>query len=166
MKSQLTHLDEKGDAQMVDVSKKDMSARSAVARGFIQLSGEVVGLLKGPKGDALQVARLAAIMATKRTDELIPLCHTIGLDHAEIRFGLGPDVVGLEVTTRCRGATGVEMEALVGVQIGLATIFDMVKARCPEAVIFGVHVVQKIGGKTGHWTHPDPPGGSEGFEWL
>jgi len=160
MEDQLTHLNEKGEAHMVDVSAKSSSLRRACARGFLRLNPDTISKLNsgaGPKGDAYGVARIAAILAAKRTDELIPLCHTLGLDHCEVRFAHSGDVIGVEVISTCHGTTGVEMEALVGVQIGLATLFDMAKALSPEATFFGVHVAWKIGGKRGEWHHPSPP---------
>jgi cyclic pyranopterin phosphate synthase len=160
LKNSLTHISDKGDAQMVDVSQKSVTVRRACARGFLRLSAATVELIRsgnGPKGEVFGVARIAGILAAKRTDELIPMCHTLGLDHCDIRFGVEGEVVAVEVVTSCRGATGVEMEALVAVHIALATLHDMVKAIEPEAVAFGVHVAWKEGGKKGFWEHANPP---------
>lgn len=160
MKESLTHINDRGDAQMVDVSQKTETLRRACARGFLRLSSTSISLIRsgnGPKGEALGVARIAGILAAKRTDELIPLCHTLGLDHCDIRFGSEDEVLAVEVVTSCRGATGVEMEALVAVHIALATLHDMVKAIEPEAMAFGIHVAWKEGGKKGYWAHPTPP---------
>lgn len=153
----LTHLDEAGQARMVDVSAKDVSARSATASGRVLLSPAAVAALREgtvPKGDALAVARIAAIQGAKRTPELIPLCHPIGLHGVTADLTVGDDGVLIEVTARTADRTGVEMEALTAVTVGALALIDMVKAVDPAAVISDVKVLEKTGGKTGHWTRP------------
>ncbi|GAA0399995.1 cyclic pyranopterin monophosphate synthase MoaC [Microbispora corallina] len=151
----LTHIDESGAARMVDVSEKDVSARTAVATGRVLLSPETVALLRSgevPKGDALGVARIAGIMGAKRTPDLVPLCHPIALHGVKVDLIVADD--GVDITARVRTAdrTGVEMEALTAVTVAALALVDMVKAVDPEAVITGVRVEEKTGGKTGRWT--------------
>ncbi|MEV3985653.1 cyclic pyranopterin monophosphate synthase MoaC [Nonomuraea sp. NPDC049758] len=153
--SEFTHLDETGAARMVDVSAKDVSARTATATGRVLLSSEVVALLRSgevPKGDALGVARIAGIMGAKRTPDLIPLCHPIAL-HG-VKVVLDVEDWGVAITARVRTAdrTGVEMEALTAVTVAALALIDMVKAVDPAAVITDVRVEEKVGGKTGLWT--------------
>ncbi|MEV4400298.1 cyclic pyranopterin monophosphate synthase MoaC [Nonomuraea sp. NPDC049607] len=153
--SEFTHLDETGAARMVDVSAKDVSARTATATGRVLLSSEVVALLRSgevPKGDALGVARIAGIMGAKRTPDLIPLCHPIAL-HG-VKVVLDVEDWGVSITCRVRTAdrTGVEMEALTAVTVAALALIDMVKAVDPAAVITDVRVEEKVGGKTGLWT--------------
>ncbi|MGW2215373.1 cyclic pyranopterin monophosphate synthase MoaC [Nonomuraea sp. NPDC001684] len=153
--SEFTHLDETGAARMVDVSAKDVSARSATATGRVLLSSEVVALLRSgevPKGDALGVARIAGIMGAKRTPDLVPLCHPIAL-HG-VKVVLDVEDWGVAITARVRTAdrTGVEMEALTAVTVAALALIDMVKAVDPAAVITDVRVEEKVGGKTGLWT--------------
>lgn len=155
--SELTHLDQAGQARMVDVSAKDITARSATARGRVLLSAAAVTALrdgKVPKGDALAVARIAAIQGTKRTPELIPLCHPIGLHGVVVEITIEDDGVVIEVTTRTADRTGVEMEALTGVVVGGLALVDMIKSIDPAATISDVMVLEKTGGKTGHWRRP------------
>ncbi|MFF0870131.1 cyclic pyranopterin monophosphate synthase MoaC [Nonomuraea sp. NPDC003560] len=153
--SEFTHLDETGAARMVDVSAKDVSARSATASGRVLLSSDVVALLRSgevPKGDALGVARIAGIMGAKRTPDLVPLCHPIAL-HG-VKVVLDVEDWGVAITARVRTAdrTGVEMEALTAVTVAALALIDMVKAVDPAAVITDVRVEEKVGGKTGLWT--------------
>ncbi|MBO3751488.1 cyclic pyranopterin monophosphate synthase MoaC [Streptosporangiaceae bacterium NEAU-GS5] len=153
----LTHVDEAGDARMVDVSEKAVSSRTAVATGRVLLSKEAVALLRSgdvPKGDALGVARIAGIMGAKRTPDLIPLCHPIAL-HG-VKVGLEVVDEGVEITARVKTAdrTGVEMEALTAVSVAALALIDMVKAVDPAAVITDVRVEEKLGGKTGTWKRP------------
>ena len=153
----LTHLDQAGHARMVDVSAKDVSARTATASGRVLLSPAAVAALREgtvPKGDALAVARIAAIQGAKRTPELIPLCHPIGLHGVAVDLAVTDDGVRLEVTARTADRTGVEMEALTAVTVGALALIDMIKAVDPAAVISDVKVLEKTGGKTGHWTRP------------
>ena len=151
---ELTHLDDSGAARMVDVSGKDVSARTATARGRVVVSDEVLRLLRDgalPKGDALAVARIAGIMAAKRTPDLVPLCHPIALHGVTVDLDVTDDGVMIEATTRTADRTGVEMEALTSVAVAGLALIDMVKAVDPEAVITDVRVMSKTGGKTGDW---------------
>ncbi|ETK30972.1 cyclic pyranopterin monophosphate synthase MoaC [Microbispora sp. ATCC PTA-5024] len=151
----LTHIDESGAARMVDVSEKDVSARTAVATGRVLLSPETVALLRSgevPKGDALGVARIAGIMGAKRTPDLVPLCHPIALHGVKVDLTVADDGVDIAARVRTADRTGVEMEALTAVTVAALALVDMVKAVDPEAVITGVRVEEKTGGKTGHWT--------------
>jgi cyclic pyranopterin phosphate synthase len=149
-----SHVDESGAARMVDVSAKDVSVRTATAQGRVDLSAECVALLRGegvPKGDVLAVARIAGIMGTKRTPDLIPLCHPIAVHGVTV--DLTVDDAGVAVTAMVRTAdrTGVEMEALTAVTVACLTVIDMTKAVDPRGSITGVQVLTKSGGKTGSW---------------
>lgn len=149
-----THLDEAGSAHMVDVSAKDVSARTARATGFVRTSAAVVALLREgglPKGDALAVARIAGITGAKRTPDLVPLCHPIALHGVDVDLTVTDEGVAVEVTARTADRTGVEMEALTAVAAAGLAMIDMVKAVDPEATITDVRVEEKTGGKTGHW---------------
>lgn len=153
----LTHLDEDGSARMVDVSAKPVTAREAVATGRITMKEEAAsaiaqGLVK--KGDALAVARVAGIMAAKRTADLIPLCHPIPLTSVVIDFQLEAQGVIVKATARTAGQTGVEMEALTAASTALLTIYDMAKAIDKAMVIDGVRLLAKTGGKSGDWRAP------------
>jgi len=153
----LTHLDEAGQARMVDVSGKDVTARSATATGRVSLSEAAVAALRDrtvPKGDALAVARIAAISGTKKTPDLIPLCHPIGLHAVVVDLTVDDHGVQINVTARTADRTGVEMEALTGVVVGALALIDMIKAIDPAATISDVMVLEKTGGKTGHWRRP------------
>jgi cyclic pyranopterin phosphate synthase len=153
----LTHLDRAGHARMVDVSAKDVSARTATASGRVLLSPAAIAALREgtvPKGDALAVARIAAIQGAKRTPDLVPLCHPIGLHGVAVELAVTDDGVVIEVTARTADRTGVEMEALTAVTVGALALIDMIKAVDPAAVISDVKVLEKTGGKTGHWTRP------------
>jgi cyclic pyranopterin phosphate synthase len=156
--SLLTHVDETGAARMVDVSAKAVSVRRAVAAGRVVTTPEVIALLRAddlPKGDALAVARLAGIMGAKRTPDLIPLCHPIGLHGVTVDLALTESTVEITATAKTADRTGVEMEALTAVATaGLAAI-DMIKAVDPAASIEGVRVLRKEGGKTGDWVRPE-----------
>ena len=153
----LTHLDAAGHARMVDVSGKDVTARSATASGTVLLSPEAVAALRQgavPKGDALAVARIAAIQGAKRTPDLIPLCHPIGLHAVTADLEVRDHGVQITCTARTADRTGVEMEALTAVTVGALALIDMVKAIDPAAVITDVRVEEKTGGKTGSWHRP------------
>ena len=155
--SELTHLDAQGAARMVDVSAKPVTAREAVAAGRIAMSAEAAeaiaqGLVK--KGDVLSVARIAGIMAAKRTAELIPLCHPLPLDAVTIDFALEDCAITVTATARTAGRTGVEMEAMTAVSVALLTIYDMAKAVDKGMVIGEVRLVAKSGGKSGDWRAP------------
>ena len=155
--SQLTHVDEAGAARMVDVSAKDVTARRAVAAGRVVTTRDVIDLLRGdglPKGDALAVARLAGIMGAKRTPDLIPLCHPIGLHGVVVELTLTDTTVEITATTKTADRTGVEMEALTSVATAGLTMIDMIKAVDPAASIEAVRVLRKEGGKTGDWVRP------------
>lgn len=150
----LTHLDADGAARMVDVSAKAVTAREAVASGRIDMSGEAAaaiaqGLVK--KGDVLAVARVAGIMAAKRTADLIPLCHPIALSAVTVDFDLDESGVSATATARTAGQTGVEMEALTAASIALLTVYDMAKALDKAMVIGNVRLIAKTGGKSGDW---------------
>ena len=156
----LTHLDPGGDATMVDVGDKDVTARRAVARGVLRCSRRAFGLLTGganPKGDIQQVARVAGIMAGKRTGELIPLCHI--LPGASVSVEIEPDasLPGLRATATAKiaGRTGVEMEALTAVAVALLTAYDMLKAVDRGMTIESVELVEKAGGRSGEWRRED-----------
>lgn len=155
--SKLTHLDEEGSAHMVDVSAKAVTAREAVATGRISMSGEAAeaiarGLVK--KGDVLAVARVAGIMAAKRTADLIPLCHPIALSSVAMDFDLDGSGVTVTATARTAGQTGVEMEALTAASVALLTIYDMAKALDKGMIIGDVRLLAKTGGKSGNWRAP------------
>jgi cyclic pyranopterin phosphate synthase len=153
----LPHLDAAGHARMVDVSGKDITTRTATASGTVLLSPAAIGALRSatvPKGDALAVARIAAIQGAKRTPELIPLCHPIGLHSVQVELVVHDHGVQITCTTRTADRTGVEMEALTAVTVGALALIDMVKAIDPAAVIADVRVEEKTGGKTGRWHRP------------
>jgi cyclic pyranopterin phosphate synthase len=152
--SGLTHVDETGAARMVDVSAKEVTARTAVATGTVRTTPAVVELLRAgamPKGDALGVARIAGIMGAKRTPDLIPLCHPIALHAIEVALDLSDEAVTVTATVRTADRTGVEMEALTAVAVAGLALIDMIKAVDPAAVIDGIRVLRKEGGKTGTW---------------
>jgi cyclic pyranopterin phosphate synthase len=153
----LTHVDETGAARMVDVSAKDVTDRVAVASGRVLVTGEVVALLRGdgvPKGDALGVARVAGIMAAKRTPDLVPLCHPLAISGVTVDLEVHDDGVAITATVRTTDRTGVEMEALTAVSVAALTVVDMVKAVDKAAVITDVRVESKTGGKSGAWQRP------------
>ena len=154
MNAELTHLDETGQARMVDVSGKDVTARTARASGRVLLSAEAVAALRSgqvPKGDALAVARIAGIQGAKKTPDLIPLCHPIGLHGVTVGLTVTDEGVDITATTRTADRTGVEMEALTSVSVAALALIDMVKAIDPAAVITDVRVDEKAGGKSGTW---------------
>jgi cyclic pyranopterin monophosphate synthase len=156
-KSRLTHVDEAGAARMVDVTAKEVTDRVAVATGRVLVSPAVVGLLRGegvPKGDALGVARVAGIMAAKRTPDLVPLCHPLAISGVTVDLEVHDDAVGITATVRTADRTGVEMEALTAVTVAALTIVDMVKAVDKAAVITDVRIESKSGGKSGSWQRP------------
>jgi cyclic pyranopterin monophosphate synthase len=157
MVERLSHLDAAGKARMVDVSGKDVTAREATASGRVLLSAAAVAALRDgqvPKGDALAVARIAGIQGAKRTPDLVPLCHPIGLHSVTVDLAVTDDGVDITATTRTADRTGVEMEALTAVTVAALTLIDMIKAIDPAAVITGVQVEEKLGGKTGTWRRP------------
>ena len=150
--SRLTHTDEVGAARMVDVSAKAETVREAVAKGRVVMQAETLALIgqnKAAKGDVLAAARLAGIMAAKRTAELIPLCHPLPVSAGAVDLALGDAAVEITATVRTTGRTGVEMEALTAVSVAALTIYDMVKAVDRGMRIEAVRVVRKSGGKSG-----------------
>jgi cyclic pyranopterin phosphate synthase len=149
-----THLDAAGAARMVDVSAKDITARTATASGRVVVSADVVRLLRGggvPKGDALAVARLAGIQGAKRTPELVPLAHPIALHGVTVDLTVDDDAVRISATARTADRTGVEMEALTAVAVAGLALIDMVKSIDPAAAITDVRVDEKTGGSHGRW---------------
>jgi cyclic pyranopterin monophosphate synthase len=160
--SELSHLDAKGRAKMVDVAEKAVTHRVCVARGAVRMSGETLRRISEgslPKGEVLTIARLAGIQAAKRTHEWIPLCHALPLDGVELE--LEPDPAGprvlIQARARAHARTGVEMEALVAVSAAALTIYDMCKAVDRGMAIENVHLVSKQGGKSGEWHRSDDP---------
>jgi len=156
--SELSHVDAGGAARMVDVSGKAVSVRQAVATGVLNTTAEVIGLIADgrlPKGDALATARIAGILAAKRTPDLVPLCHPIAISAVTIELLPGPESVSITATVRTTDRTGVEMEALTAVAVAGLTLHDMVKAVDPAATLDAVRVERKDGGKTGTWTRPE-----------
>jgi cyclic pyranopterin monophosphate synthase len=154
---QLTHVDAKGAARMVDVSGKDVTIRRAVAAGTVTTTTAVIQLLQRnslPKGDAIATARIAGIMGAKRTPDLIPLCHPISLHGVSVDITLRDDSVDIAATVRTADRTGVEMEALTAVAAAGLAMIDMVKAVDPAASLNDVRVLRKEGGKTGLWVRP------------
>jgi cyclic pyranopterin phosphate synthase len=153
----LTHFDEAGHAHMVDVGGKAETRRIARATGSIRMQAATLAAIVGgtaKKGDVLGVARIAAIQAAKRTAELIPLCHPLPLTHVQVDFAIDEPAAAVHCTAQCEtlGRTGVEMEALTAVQVGLLTIYDMVKAIDRGMVMEGIRVLEKHGGKSGSWS--------------
>ncbi len=156
MKTPLTHFDQAGQAHMVDVSDKDVTRRVARAAGRIQMNAATFDLIasgSAEKGDVLGVARLAAIQGTKRTSDLIPLCHPIALTRVAVEFTLDQENIAVEclATAETVGRTGVEMEALTAVSVALLTIYDMCKAVDRGMVLGEIRLVEKMGGRSGHW---------------
>ena len=154
--SDLTHFDERGNARMVDVSGKDITKRTATAQGVISVSREVMDAVIGKKikkGDVLTVAQIAGIMGTKRTSDLIPMCHPLSLNNAGVTFDIDDEACTITAvcTAVCEEKTGVEMEALTGVSVALLTIYDMCKSVDKRMVISDIHLVEKTGGKSGEF---------------
>lgn len=157
MSARLTHFDEEGRAAMVDVSAKDETERVAVAGGRVVMAPETLALIRAGeigKGDVLGVARLAGIMAAKRTADLIPLCHPLSLTSVAVELTPDPEVSAVEITATCRlkGRTGVEMEALTAVSVAALTVYDMCKAVDRGMRVEAVRLLRKEGGKSGVWT--------------
>jgi cyclic pyranopterin phosphate synthase len=148
----LTHIDDKGAARMVDVGGKAVTERRAVARGLLRVSPSTIELVRDratPKGDVLAAARLAGIMAAKRTSDLIPLAHPLPLTHASVDLVLEPDGIAIEATVATSARTGVEMEALTAVAVAGLTLYDMLKSIERGAMLTDVRLVEKTGGKSG-----------------
>ena len=155
--SKLTHLDEQGAAAMVDVGGKVETVREAVADGRIRMSPEALAAVRegsAAKGDVLAVARVAGIMAAKRTSDLIPLCHPLALSKVAVDFAFEGDAVRAIATVRLTGRTGVEMEALTAVSVALLTVYDMAKAIDKAMEIGPIRLLSKTGGKSGDWKRP------------
>ena len=157
----LSHVDKAGRARMVDVGGKPETERTAVAEGQVRMSREAFDQVAAnavAKGDVLAVSEVAGVMAAKRTGELIPLCHPLGLDVVTVEARLAPDLPGVRVTATAKvtGRTGVEMEALTAVSVACLTVYDMVKAIDREMTIEGVRLTSKTGGTRGDWRRSDP----------
>jgi cyclic pyranopterin monophosphate synthase len=151
-RKKLTHIDDKGAARMVDVGGKAVTVRRAVARGLLRVSPSTIELVRDgttPKGDVLAAARLAGIMAAKRTSDLIPLAHPLPLTHASVDLVLEPDGIAIEATVATSARTGVEMEALTAVSVAGLTLYDMLKSIERGATLTDVRLVEKTGGKSG-----------------
>ncbi len=152
--SELSHINAKGEASMVDVAGKAVTDRVAIAEGFVVMERETLRLIEdedAPKGDVLAAARIAGIMAAKRTQELIPLCHQLALSNVSVDFELLPEAPGVrvEAVAKAVGQTGVEMEALTAVAVASLTLYDMLKARDKGMRIEGIRLLSKTGGKSG-----------------
>ena len=162
MAGELTHLDEQGNARMVDVADKSVTHRRAVAGAFVEMKAETLALITGgtaKKGDVLAAARIAGIMAAKRTSDLIPLCHPLSLTHVSVELAAGDDParpgIAIAATAETDGKTGVEMEALTAASVAALTIYDMCKAVDRGMVISDVRLLSKEGGKSGTWTREE-----------
>lgn len=155
----LSHFDERGASRMVDVTAKPITLRMARATGRLRMASETLRVIldrRAAKGDVLEVARLAGILAAKRTDELIPLCHSLGLEAVELSFQpCGDQQLAIEARVTTQGRTGVEMEALTAVSIAALTVYDMIKAIDRGLVIESIRLEEKTGGRSGHFLHPD-----------
>jgi cyclic pyranopterin phosphate synthase len=152
MKKKLSHYDEAGQARMVDVGGKEATRRTARARAFVRMKPSVVKALpRNRKGDPLEVARIAGVMAAKRTHELIPMCHPLALTHVGVEAAVQRDGVLIETSVATTGVTGVEMEALTAAAVAALTVYDMTKALDKGMTIEGVELVEKTGGKSGHY---------------
>jgi cyclic pyranopterin phosphate synthase len=156
--TKLTHIDEHGRAKMVDTSDKEITARRAIASGRVTMSAETITAIRKhstPKGDPLETARLAGIMAAKQTAELIPLCHPLPLTHVEVRAEIDDTGVRLEAEVSTNAQTGVEMEALTAVSVAALTVYDMCKALDKSMTITDVRLELKTGGKSGDYRRPE-----------
>jgi len=158
-KKTLTHLDLSGKARMMDIGDKPVSNRTAIARGEVLMSGETLELIRSgnmKKGDVLTVAQIAGISAAKKTSELIPLCHPLQLSSIQVDFELDPDLPGVIITAevKTKGKTGVEMEALTAVSVAALTIYDMAKSAEKTLRIQNIRLLEKKGGKSGHFINP------------
>ena len=161
--SKLSHLNDKGEARMVDVSDKDVTSRTARAEGFVSMAPETLALVErgeAKKGDVLATARIAGIMAAKKTHELIPLCHPLAITKATIDFETSGNPAGIRVTAEVKvsGQTGVEMEALTAVSVACLTIYDMLKAADKAMSFSGIRLVEKTGGRSGTYRAEPVPG--------
>jgi|SRR5579885_2429919 len=159
----LSHFNKDGSVHMVDVSGKQATARRARARGFVQMSPEVLKALPdNPKGNPLEIARIAGISAAKQTASLIPLCHPLPLTNADVQLKLASDGVEIEATVATRAVTGVEMEALTAVSVAALTIYDMCKAIDKGMMINGIQLIEKTGGKSGRYLREQGRGNRQG----
>ena len=163
--TRLTHITSDGTAQMVDVGAKSETARHALAEGSVKMRPETLDAIRrgdAKKGDVIGTARIAGIMAAKRTHELIPLCHPLGLDSVAVEIKPDEELPGLHIcaTARVTGKTGVEMEALTAASVACLTIYDMAKAMDRGMEITNLRLVEKAGGKSGHWRREDAPDGT------
>ncbi|WP_273428457.1 cyclic pyranopterin monophosphate synthase MoaC [Marinobacter sp.] len=157
--SKLTHLDDNGEARMVDVTDKAVTEREARAEATIRMAPETLSMIvtgDHPKGDVLAVARIAGIMAAKKTHDLIPLCHALNLTSVKVELAPGEDGASVHIQTRCKlsGQTGVEMEALTAASVAALTLYDMCKAVDRGMEIGAVRLLEKKGGRSGHWVSP------------
>ena len=153
----LTHIDDDGAVQMVDVTQKEVTTREAVAAGEIKVNKETIDLISRgvmPKGNVLETARLAGIMAAKRTSDIIPLCHPLGLTGIDVSFEILEDQISVEAVVRVSGKTGVEMEALLAASVSLLTVYDMCKAVDKGMLIDNVRLLKKTGGASGDYVRP------------
>ena len=152
---ELTHINEQGRARMVDVTGKDVTFRQAEAEGRVRMARETVALIRtggAPKGDVLAVAQVAGVMAAKRTHELIPMCHPLRLTAVDIAFTLEEEAVHIRAQVKCKGETGVEMEALTAVSAAALTVYDMCKAVQQDMEITDIRLLRKSGGKSGDYS--------------
>ena len=159
MSARLSHLNERGEARMVDVSEKSVTARTAIAEGFVTMDPKTLDMIldgRAPKGDVLATARIAGIMGAKKTAELIPLCHPLPLTQVTLDFTPSRDPAGLRVTATAKveGKTGVEMEALTAVTVACLTLYDMCKAVDRAMSFSGIRLVEKTGGRSGDFRAP------------
>lgn len=155
--SRLSHVDARGRARMVDVGDKPATAREAVARGLVRMAASTARLVRAgslAKGDPLETARLAGVMAAKKTADLVPLCHPVALTFCDVRLMAARGGFQIEAVARTTGATGVEMEALTAVAAAALTVYDMVKAVDRGVTIGDIRLVEKKGGRSGHWVRP------------
>ncbi len=151
----LSHFDESGQARMVDVSAKSETRRTATAHAFVRMSTAVLeALSSNPKGNPLEVARVAGIMAAKKTADLIPMCHPLGLSHAAVELSMEPAGIRIIATAATTALTGVEMEALTAAAVAALTVYDMTKALDKGIEITDLYLLQKTGGKSGDWNRP------------
>lgn len=160
--NKLSHLDEQGNARMVDIGGKSETVRLAIASGRIRMSADALAAVRAgnaPKGDVLGTARIAGIMAAKKTAELIPMCHPLSLDAVNLDFSFEDDAIRATATASLTGKTGVEMEAVTATAIALVTIYDMAKALDKGMVIEDVRLIEKRGGKSGTWRVGDSQAG-------
>ncbi|MBX3070499.1 MAG: cyclic pyranopterin monophosphate synthase MoaC [Thermomicrobiales bacterium] len=156
----LTHFDSSGRAKMVDVGDKVSTLRIATAAGRVVMSPDTVAVIRegrAAKGDVLAVAQVAAIMAAKKTHELVPMCHPLMVTGIDVSFGINPESIDIEATVKTRGQTGVEMEALTAVSVAALTIYDMVKAIDRGMAIEDIRLERKQGGRSGEWRRGDKP---------